>query len=337
MRVVTIIINERCPLRCRHCSLGFSLSNRGNSYRVNSDDLVRMVENVAPGIYEMVLFAGGEPSLDPALVKIGVETCRRMGLVSAMVSAPVWAATETSASWLLDKIGDLSHLILSYDSYHLDFLKLRHYENAARQAASRGILVDLHLTYATEAEKQDLIESVASIRPLVFIHPQRTVSIGNAADPANVQMNRVTVNNTEDLAAMPRSCMLGNVLVDSKFGIHGCCWSSSGEASPFSFAGDRNSLAETFQSLEENPLMQRVMKKGFLNALSKRGKEMLVDRLRGQRFGNECDICVAAMQKGAEEIWHECLGPDGSSCPTPAIHGLSRAGEFGDGLVKRLE
>jgi pyruvate-formate lyase-activating enzyme len=311
MRVVTIIINERCPLRCRHCSLGFSESNRGNSYRISSDDLVRMIESVDPAVYEMVLFAGGEPSLDPALVKTGVETCKRMGLVSAMVSAPVWAATEVSAKRLLDKVGNLVHLILSYDYYHLDFLKLSHYEIAAREAASRGILVDLHLTYTTEAEKQSLIESVASIRSFVFIHPQRTVSIGNAADAANVPMDRVTINNVNDLEALPRACMLGNALIDSKFGVHGCCWSSSGEVSPFSFAaGDGDPLTATFQRLEDSPVVQRVMKKGFLGALSQRGKELLVDRFRGQKFGNECDICVAAMKKGTDEIWSECVRPD---------------------------
>lgn len=317
MRVVTIIINERCPLRCRHCSLGFSASNRGNSYRVSTDDLVRMVEAVDPRIYEMVLFAGGEPSLDPALVRTGVETCTRMGLVSAMVTAPVWAATEINAGRLLNKIGNLSHLILSYDYYHLEFLKFGHYETAALEAARRGILVDLHLTYTTEAEKQALIESVASIRPFVFIHPQRTVAIGNATDPANVAMDHVTINSINDLELLPRTCMLGNVLIDSKFGVHGCCWSSSLEASPFSFTGNGYALKETFHRLEESPVFQRVLKGGLLGALSKTGKELLAGRFRGQKFGNECDICMAAM-KGADEIWRQYVRANDPLMPASA-------------------
>lgn len=310
MRVVTIIINERCPLRCRHCSLGFSASNRGNSYRVSSDDLVRMVEAVDPGIYEMVLFAGGEPSLDPAIVRTGVETCNRMGLVSAMVTAPVWAATEVNARRLLDKVGNLSHLILSYDYYHLDFLNFGHYKTAALEAARRGILVDLHLTYTTEAEKHALVESLGSIRSFVFVHPQRTVTIGNAADPANVTMDSVTINSVKDLEILPRTCMLGNVLIDSKFGIHGCCWSSSLESSPFSFAGSGHALKQTFQRLEESPVVQRVLKDGFLDALSQTGRKLVADMFRGRKFGNECDICMAAM-KGRDEIWSEHLRPDG--------------------------
>jgi organic radical activating enzyme len=307
MRVVTIIINERCPLRCRHCSLGFSETYHGNSYRISSETLTHMIENVDPQLYEMVLFAGGEPSLDPTLVKTGIEVCQRMGLVSAMVSAPIWASTAISAKRMLDKLQGLVHLILSYDYYHLDFLKFSHYETAAREASSRGIQVDLHLTYTSAAEKQSLIDSVAPIRDIVFIHPQRTVSIGNAANPDNVHMDYVVINDAKDLEALPRACMPGNVLIDSKLGVHGCCWSAGGEVSPFSFAANGHPLHDTFQNMENSPVFQAVLNKGFLDSLTEQGKQLLAARFKGQRFANECDICVASMKQGADVIWRECV------------------------------
>ena len=138
MRFLTVLINERCPLKCRHCSIGFSETNKGSGHRVAPEDLVQIIRDVDPKVYDVVLFAGGEPALDPALVRLGIDTCKDAGLGAAMVTAPIWASTQASAKRFLDKVEGLSQLMLSYDYYHLEFLKYSHYENAAREAAARG-------------------------------------------------------------------------------------------------------------------------------------------------------------------------------------------------------
>jgi organic radical activating enzyme len=310
-RQVTIIINDRCPLRCKHCSLAYSDSYHGTSYRINAADLISTIEVIDPNLYDMVLLAGGEPSLDPALIKTAVDACQRAGLGSSVVSAPVWAATEVSAKRFLDKIDGIVRLILSYDNYHLEFLKLEHYRIAAQEAAARGIEVTLEIVYSQQAEKQALIESIASFKDSVaLIHTMRAVRLGNAALQTNVEMEYVTVNTIEDLGAIPRGCVLGNVLVDRSFGVHGCCWSSTGEASPFSFAGAGKPDQRPFLEMEGNRLFQAVREKGFLGSLSLRGKQLLADRVRGQGFVSECDICLHTMKKGNDDIWQECGGKE---------------------------
>ena len=307
MRVVTVMINERCPLKCRHCSIGFSETNKGSGYRVTPEDLVHIIRGIDPKVYDVVLFAGGEPSLDPALVKLGIDTCRDSGLAAAMVTAPFWATTEASTKRLLDQVEGLSRLLLSYDYYHLEFLKYSQYENAAREAAARGMKVDIHISYSKEAEKQSLIASLESIQSLVYIDPMCTVPVGNAAEPGRVELEYVTVNSVKDLDAISRCCFLGHPLVDSKFGVHGCCWSSLGEESPFSFAGNGKGLRATFGEMEASPIFQSVRQHGFLGALSSRGREALVEQVKGQQFCNECHICIAAMKKGSNEIWNNCV------------------------------
>jgi organic radical activating enzyme len=307
MRVVTIIINERCPLKCRHCSIGFSETNRGSGYRITPEKLVQIVEGIDTKTYNVVLFAGGEPSLDPALIKLGIDTCKRTGLAAAMVTAPIWASTEASTKRLLDKVDGLTRLILSYDYYHLEFLKYHQYENAAREAAARGMLVDLHISYSMEEEKKALIDSIESIRNLVYVDPMRTVPVGNAAEPGKVQMDLVTINSVEDLDLIPRGCLLGHPLVDAKMGVHGCCWSSLGEESPFSRTAQSDGLRETFRSLETSPVFQAVRNHGFLDSLSDEGRQELVTRVKGQSFCNECHICVASMKKGWNRVWEQCI------------------------------
>jgi MoaA/NifB/PqqE/SkfB family radical SAM enzyme len=307
MRFLTVMINERCPLKCRHCSVGFSETNKGSGFRIAPEDLVHIITSIDKESYQAVLFAGGEPSLDPALVKLGIDTCRNAGLDAAIVTAPIWASTEASAKRFLDKVEGLSQLMLSYDYYHLEFLKYSQYENAAREAAARGLFVVLHITYSQEEEKQALIDSVASIRSLVYIDPMRTVPVGNAAEPGLVELDYVTINSVKDLDALPRRCVLGNTLVDARLDIHGCCWSNLGEASPFSIYGKGRRLDVAFKEMEESPTFQAVRKQGFLNSLSPRGREALVEQVKGQQFCNECHICIAAMKKGSDEIWNSYL------------------------------
>jgi organic radical activating enzyme len=319
MRSVTIVINERCPLRCRHCSVGFSDSYRGNSYRIAPATLTQIIESLDRTIYGTVLFAGGEPSLDPGLVKIGVDACQTAGLVSSMITAPIWASSEQTAGQLLDKLQGLHHMTLSFDLYHLEFLKFRHYELAAREALKRDIRVLFHMTYSQEGERDFLLTAIAPIRSLVDVSCMRAVPVGNAA--TQVEMEYITIETLEDLEAVPRGCLLGKTIVDSKLQVHGCCWSSLGERSPFSFDCSGKNPSSGFQKMEADPVFQAVMKDGFLGSLSAEGRRLVFDRIRGRRFVNECDLCVAIMKEGTEAIWREC----GQAVPENAILAAAKA------------
>src|SRR5207253_2894387 len=122
--------NNRCPLRCRHCSVGFSDQYKGNDQRIDADELIDLITAIDPGIYDMVLFAGGEPSLEVALLRIGIAACKTRFLRSAIVTAPIWAVNEEAAKRFVDSVPGLNQIILSYDKYHLEFLKVAHYEMA---------------------------------------------------------------------------------------------------------------------------------------------------------------------------------------------------------------
>ena len=306
MRSLTIVINERCPLRCRHCSVGFSEAYRGNSYRIEAAALIRIIEGIDRDIYGAVLFAGGEPSLDPSLVKTGVDSCRKAGLISSMITAPIWASSDESAEKFLGQVDGLREVTLSFDLYHLEFLKFKHYEIATRAAVKRGMRVQFHITYSKEQEKAFLMTSLAPILPLIDVSAMRVVPVGNAA--TQVDIKYITIETVEDFEAVPRGCLLGKTIIDSKLQVHGCCWSSLGDKSPFSFSPEENSPARAFKKMENSPVFQAVLKAGFIDSLSARGKELLLDRVRGQRFATECDLCVATMKEGAEGVWHEC-GP----------------------------
>jgi organic radical activating enzyme len=311
-RVVTILVNERCPLRCRHCSVGFSETNHGTNYRIGRDVLSSMIAAIDRTVYCGVVFAGGEPSLDPELVKLGIDLCKQAGLAAGMVSAPVWAATDVTAKRLLEKVNGLNWLFLSYDAYHLEFLDFKHYETATRSAVKQGVSVTFHLTYSCQSERESLLNSLAPIRHLVDVNAASIVPVGNAQKEVDREKKGITIQSIQDFDALPRGCMAGNVLVDSKFAVHGCCWAATRESSPLSFADQDSRLVERFHKMEANLAFRAILQKGgFLGAMSAKAREVLLSKVKGRSFVSECDLCLAVMGTEFAEIWSSCQ-------PTPS-------------------
>jgi hypothetical protein len=123
-------------------------------------------------------------------------------------------------------------LILSYDRYHLEFLDVAHYETAVRAAVRYKVAVNLHIVHTSEDEPEDLLRFVSGIRPLVSVSTTRTIPVGNAAHAANVPMESIVIQTSDDLTRIPRSCGLGNVFIQEDRAVHGCCWSALVPDSP---------------------------------------------------------------------------------------------------------
>lgn len=307
MRTVTININNRCPLRCRHCSLGFSSEFQGVDGAMSAEGLRRVIQSIDRRIYDLVLMAGGEPSLHPEVVRAGIPATCEAGLQSAIVTAPIWAKSPGAAAAFLGPLEGLAMLILSYDDYHLEFLRFAYYRNAALEALQRGMRLVFQVAYTREDERQRLVESLKGLARLAQVHPMRTVMVGNARRH-DLGATFVEIHAAADLASIPRGCVLGNAFVDAQSRVHGCCWATASPLSPFTAASDGSpeSLAAAFAELERRPAFQAVRASGFIGALTDRGRRAVVDLVRGESFSCECDLCLRVMSAGDAVIWHEC-------------------------------
>jgi organic radical activating enzyme len=310
VRTVTININRRCPLRCKHCSIGFSDTYHGSDTDLNAEKLESIIREIDTSIYGMILMAGGEPSLNPSLIRAGIAASRGAGVLSAIVTAPIWAPSGAKACGFLDKIPGLDVLILSYDDYHLEFLEWGHYRNAALEAMKRRIGLVIQIAFTREDQKQRLIRSLKGLAVLAQVNPMRTVMIGNAVEN-HLDGEYIQVSEVTDLDQIPRGCVLGNSFIDEKLGVHGCCWSTAAQASPFSVPtvpGDP-SLSSAFRKLEGNPVFQAVRHRGFLDALTDQGRGSVVAAVRGESFSSECEICMRLMKYETRHVWDVCEVP----------------------------
>jgi hypothetical protein len=121
-------------------------------------------------------------------------------------------------------------------------------------------------------------------------------------------MAQSVVERVADLVHIPRGCVLGNALIDEERAVHGCCWAATVSGSPFSVSTRGMSLSRALDNLENINGFQAVRARGFIDALTPRGQEALVDLVKGSRFANECQICLTAMRHGKEALWRQHAG-----------------------------
>jgi len=127
---------------------------------------------------------------------------------------------------------------------------------------------------------------------------------------SHLDAEHIEVSETGDLDRIPRGCVLGNAFIDEQLNVHGCCWSTAAEASPFSVHSveSLDGLGHAFHRLEENSIFQAVRGRGFIDALSDEARLAVVEAVSGERFSSECDLCIRIMRKETQHVWDKCGG-----------------------------
>jgi Radical SAM superfamily/4Fe-4S single cluster domain len=305
-RALGIILNDRCGLSCKHCSLGYDGNYRGTGWKIEESELRKVIREIDPNRYQGVIMAGGEPALAPELLLAGIEACREKHISSAVVTAPIWARTAKSASDFFRRMHGLDIVMLSYDVFHLEFITVDHYLNAIIEAHAAGVFVFVNLCYANLEEKADLLKRIESVRELIdHFQYQPVLPFGNAAaNEASIGLEKREIHHPDDLAALPRSCVAGNSLLNRDGHFYACCWAAKVDNSPLKFPHFRQlGFGFSCMLMEQDPAFQAVRTAGFIGSLSPVTAGRVVELVRGESFVNECDLCVRLMREGNGVTW----------------------------------
>jgi hypothetical protein len=238
----------------------------------------------------------------PQLLRVGIETCREKGILSAIVTAPIWAATARAATNFLASIASLDILMLSYDLFHLEFMSVDHYSCAIKEAHERAMRVFLNVCYSNRREKEILMEKVDHLRELIdHIHFQPVLPLGNAA---NLEIEGSTIDTLDDLLTLERSCVAGNALLNRDGALYACCWSAKAHDSPLGYphAPELGFGLSSFV-MEQDPTFQSIRNNGLIGSLSPEALSAVVELVHGKRFVNECDLCVHLMRELDSSTW----------------------------------
>lgn len=295
-RTITLILNDRCPLRCAHCSIGYSKEHHGSSRTMEAVDIEAILESLDPEVYSMVVLAGGEPSLVPKTVARAVELCRARDLHSALTTAPVWARTALSAKEFLTRVRQPDFLILSCDKYHLAALPFEQYRTAAVAAQELGIYVALNVCYGNDRERRELQDLIATIGiVLTGTTWSKIMPYGNAAALQPEANEALELLSEHDLDRLPLTCKIGNALVNIDQELHACCWSGDLQGSPLQFSAKTPTVSD-FKGMEQDPLFRTLHARGFVGALSSEQRKRVLDLYRGRSFVSECHLCTTFLR-----------------------------------------
>jgi pyruvate-formate lyase-activating enzyme len=306
-KTLSIVVTTRCPLRCAHCGIGIYGEPRDVPLaKLNEDDIREAIRAVHSLGYTLVNFVGGEPFLAMDLLAAGVEECKSLGMKSTVVTAPVWASTKEKAKEALAKLPGLGAILLSYDKYHLEFLEMKHYENAVNAASEQGVELVFNVCKSSDDGKQIVKEQLAPLMDRAMgIQFQQILPVGNPKDfPKSIPLNGVTIKEAADLDKLERTCLIGTAALGLYKDVFACCWAMAIMNAPIRFDRNRSgNFKDDFSRIERDPNVRALMKTGVLNRLTGEKKEKVFERVKNKKFVNECHLCLYLMDIAKGKLW----------------------------------
>lgn len=301
MRFNAILFNivEACNIRCRHCGYADSV-RRGE---VSHHDLVQWVRQAVEYRIPQIIFTGGEPFMRFELLRAGVEAVADCDGSSGVFTNSLWGTTVDDCRKVLSQLPRLTHLYLSCDRYHLEYVPAKNLLNIIEASQDFGVeSIVVCITYTSEADRHHIAGLFDEVRQVVQFHYARVIGSEYVQD------------------LVPDVCESGHEFVPDNFGtecfLHTPLINPTGtvtschigklethvdlEASPYYLGSLReHSLREIFDRNESNCLYQYLRVHGpravVESALSSSDNE----DLRTRRFASDCEMCVSALSRPA--------------------------------------
>ena len=286
--LLSFFITERCNLRCKHCIASAEANGRDMALA----DLRRWLEEAAAiDRVKTVCMTGGEPFVVYDTLQRAINCATSLGLKTTVVTNGFWASSMERAVRTLEGVSALTHLALSLDSYHLQFIPLETLKTAIRATSEVGIKATVRVSYLTDEEREvaEAKRLLDDVLELVDIMPQPIIRAGRAASElAGEQFHSFTYEAPCVNASRPVVAPDGMV--------YACCGPASALKNPNPlWLGDANasSLTSVLEEAQYNVTLQIIRTKGpyHLWSLVRDGNGDL------QRYDttNLCSLCMSLM------------------------------------------
>lgn len=296
--ILGFYVTNTCNLECRHCGTGSGPKVR-TALAIDDALAASVTDAIRHGRVRALHVSGGEPFLRLRDLARLSEIAAKEGVPLAVNTNGYWAPTRERGCEILAKLPGITHLVLSTDTYHAEFLPVRRLITAAQAALDGARLVDICIVtpFARRdafAEVVDLLLEEAGLRDRIRPH---LAALGPTG--------RDTALDDDDLAPWQDSpptgpCHLLNrptVLEDRS--VLACCNTPMARActeSPLTLgnAGE-TPLHDILEDAARDPLLRalRILGPAFLlELLGAEGRQVLRSRYRQ---GDICTLCTDIM------------------------------------------
>lgn len=283
-RQLAFQLTWRCNLRCAHCFQD----------HVNENLSVDKAKEIIDGFHcrdliDMVTFTGGEIFLRYEDLSTLVEYSTNMGLETAAITNARWCSTEAMA---YDKLGTLkekglTHLGVSLDTYHLEFVAENNYHYLLKVANEIALPIRITLVSDKNSERSKILLKELERDYSFNTFEQFFMPVGNAKQLCQ----RAEYIDFE-------------YLLDPCTGQNACTVFPDGRALPCCSVGTHESLSagsfmtdsvdNIIDKLQENELHCQLRQEGPIGVLFSLPKQKQLEFF-GQEFTSICHLCNSLM------------------------------------------
>jgi len=153
---IAFLYSYKCNFICRHCSVGAGPHHNEVLPVEYVEKALREASDIAS--IQLVVATGGEPTLFPKHLELLIKTAADFGFVNRLVTNAWWARTLEAARRYVKRWRELGleELNISFDDFHLEYLRLfggeENVVNAARAAVEEGLRTVVAVTRTRETK-----------------------------------------------------------------------------------------------------------------------------------------------------------------------------------------
>jgi MoaA/NifB/PqqE/SkfB family radical SAM enzyme len=138
--MLTILTTNTCTASCGHCTVHSSPQRRG---KLSLNTIVKVIDELhSIGTLQVVVFAGGEPTLMKETLLDSIAHCDMLGITTRVVTNASWATTDYAAKKMIRKLREagLAELNLSADDFHLPYISFENIKRAWKASKGQGFV-----------------------------------------------------------------------------------------------------------------------------------------------------------------------------------------------------
>lgn len=228
-RILSLMPTYRCTAACTSCG---TLSSPHAKAALTLEQVTGAIRQAKDAGVGLVVFTGGEATLEPESLFTGLRLARDLGLLTRLVTNAHWAGTDEEASAMLADLraAGLDEINYSTGDQHARFVPVENVLRAVRAAVEAGLAPAVMVeTTARRTVTKQVLEEHPYHRETVRRFPGRIVKFSESPwmplQPSRVESYPDGMAVTAETLPGVRGCdsVLGTVTVQADGAIGACC------------------------------------------------------------------------------------------------------------------
>jgi len=292
-----LILTYKCNALCRHCYFN---AGPTRTEKMNRNDVLNYLDQATDlSTLRMISFTGGEPFLQPDLLREAVSYAVDRGFKTEVVTNCFWADSKETAETQLSSLAraGLDVINLSADDFHQEFIPFSYVKSGYEAAKSLGLKITILCTVARSSRlTAEKIVSLLGDRKIQIVGENTAPSVKGyamAVETPFIPVGRGSQIPREEWAfsrytAGPCSHVLRDIAIDPSGRVLPCC-SAAGTIEALTLGDARREHLSR--------IIERGRERNALNVLAVRGPQELLERGEEavEDYVNKCHLCYEVL------------------------------------------